>query len=112
MPVLFSLLERQTDRTVVPRAVLPVADNLARRAAVGHRTVLACLAARHMVQNVFHGFAVRQVALPLLAVSLVFTTLAVVRMQEQQQLLLDELALLWICRHWSRPFTREMRDFN
>lgn len=58
-----SLLERQTDRTVGARAVLPMRDDLPRGGAVRHRAVLAGLARRHVVQHVLHGAAVRQLAL-------------------------------------------------
>ena len=58
------LLERQTYRTVLTVAVLPVGDNLAGAAAMGHAAVFARLAGGHMEQDVLHGATMRQSALP------------------------------------------------
>lgn len=62
---------------------------------------LARLAVRHVVEDVLHGAAVGEVALPHLPVRLL-PALALVRVQKENELLLDELALLWVSRVGSR----------
>ena len=61
----------------------------------------ARLAVCHVVEDVLHRPAVGKVALPHLPVGLL-PALALVSMQEEDKLLLDELALLWISRMCSR----------
>jgi len=58
---------------------------------------LAGLAVRHVVEDVLHGAAVGQVALPHLPVGLL-PPLALVRVEQEHQLLLDQLALLGVRR--------------
>lgn len=87
--VLIGLLQRQADGTVVANAMFPVANNLPRRTAVGNRAALAGLTCRHVIQDVLHRLAVRQRALPRLAVRLRLPPLALVGVQQQHQLLLD-----------------------
>lgn len=60
-------------------------------------TGLAGLAVGHVVEDVLHGPAVRQGAGPHLAVGLL-TPLALVRVEQQDQLLLDQLPLLRVRR--------------
>lgn len=67
---------------------------------------LAGLAVGHVVENVLHGAAVGQRALPHLSVGLL-PPLALMCMEQQDQLLLNEFALLgvscWAGRHASSP---------
>ena len=58
---------------------------------------LAGLAVGHVVQHVLHGAAVGKVALPHLAVRLL-SPLALVGMEQEHQLLLDQLAFLRVGR--------------
>ena len=58
---------------------------------------LAGLAVGHVVEDVLHGAAVGQIARAHLAVGL-FSPLALVRVQQEHQLLLDQLALLRVGR--------------
>lgn len=58
---------------------------------------LAGLAVGHVVEHVLHGAAVRQRARPHLAVGLL-PPLALVRVEQQNQLLLDQLPLLRVGR--------------
>ena len=58
---------------------------------------LAGLAVGHVVQHVLHGATVRQGAGPHLPVGLL-STLALVCVEQQDQLLLDQLALLRVSR--------------
>lgn len=68
-------------------------------------TGLAGLAVGHVVENVLHGPAVGQGTGPHLAVGL-FAPLALVRMEQQDQLLLDQLALLRVgCRSSGNTLT-------
>jgi len=53
------------------------------------------LAVGHVVEDVLHGAAVRQGAGPHLPIGLL-PSLALVSVQQQDQLLLDQLALLWV----------------
>lgn len=50
----------------------------------------------HVVEHVLHGAAVGQVALPHLPVGLL-PPLALVRMEQEDQLLLDQLPFLGVC---------------
>lgn len=59
--------------------------------------VCTYLTGHHMVQHSLHSLAVRQGALPRLAVGLLLAALALVRVQQQHELLLDQLALLRVC---------------
>lgn len=52
------------------------------------------LTRHHVIEHALHGLAVRQRALPRLAVGLALAALTLVRVQQQHQLLLDQLALL------------------
>lgn len=58
---------------------------------------LASLAVRHVVEDVLHGAAVREGAGTHLAVGLL-APLTLVSVEQQDQLLLDQLALLGVCR--------------
>jgi len=58
---------------------------------------LASLAVGHVVEDVLHGAAVRQGAGSHLPVGLL-PPLALVCVKQQDQLLLDQLALLWVGR--------------
>ena len=51
----------------------------------------------HVVEHVLHGAAVGQVALPHFPVGLL-PPLALVRMEQEDQLLLNQLPLLGVCR--------------
>lgn len=64
-------------------------------------TGLAGLAVGHVVEDVFHGPAVGEGTRPHLAVGLL-TPLALVRVEQQDQLLLDQLALLRVGRRTGR----------
>lgn len=75
--------------------MLPMADDLTRRAAVRYRAALSRLARRHMIEHVLHCFAVRQRTVHL-TVALRLPPLALMRVKQQHQLLLDELALLGV----------------
>lgn len=55
----------------------------------------------HVVQDVLHRATVGKVALPYFPISLL-AALALVGVQQEHELLLDELALLWISRVRSR----------
>jgi len=66
---------------------------------------LAGLAVGHVVEDVLHGATVGQVALAHLPVGLL-PPLALVGMEEQHQLLLDQLALLRVGRGGRRPRAR------
>lgn len=57
--VLVGIAQRQTNRTVLPLAVLPVVDDLPRRGAVRFGTVFAELAGLHVGEHFLHGSAVR-----------------------------------------------------
>ena len=64
---------------------------------------LASLAGGHVVQHVLHGPAVGQRTLPHLSsissiLLLPISSLTLVSMQQQHQLLLDQLPLLRVCR--------------
>ena len=56
---------------------------------------LAGLTVGHVVEDVLHGAAVRQGAGPHLPIGLL-PSLALVCVKQQDQLLLDQLALLWV----------------
>lgn len=57
---------------------------------------LASLTVSHVVEHVLHGAAVRQVALPHLPVGLL-PPLALVRVKQQDELLLNQLPLFGVC---------------
>lgn len=63
----------------------------------------------HVVQDVLHGATVGKVALPHFPVSLL-PALALVSVQEEDKLLLDELALLWVSCVRSRTHSRGYRS--
>lgn len=48
---------------------------------MGYRTAFAVRASRHVIQNVFHRFTVRQCALPYFTVRLALPSLTLVRVQ-------------------------------
>lgn len=56
----------------------------------------ASLAVRHVIKDVLHSAAVRQGAGPHFPISL-FSSLALMCVEQQDQLLLDQLALLRVC---------------
>lgn len=58
--VLVGIAQRQTNRTVLPLAVLPVVDDLPRRGAVCFGAVLAQLAGLHVGEDLLHRSAVGQ----------------------------------------------------
>lgn len=58
--VLVGIAQRQTNRTVLPLAVLPVVDDLPRRGAVRFGTVFAQLAGLHVGEDLLHRSAVGQ----------------------------------------------------
>lgn len=58
--VLVGIAQRQTNRTVLPLAVLPVVDDLPRRGAVRFGAVLAQLAGLHVGEDLLHRSAVGQ----------------------------------------------------
>ena len=94
-PPVSLLLERQTHGTVGPIAVLPVSDDLARGGAVVDSAGLARLTSGHVVENILHGPAVGESALPLLTAGLLpVSPGTLVGVEEQHQLLLDQLPLL------------------
>lgn len=61
---------------------------------------LAGLAMSHVVKHILHGAAVGQVAVAHFSVGLL-PPLALVRMEQEDQLLLDELPLLGVCSRGS-----------
>ena len=89
-PLILGICQGFTDLTVDQScAIIPVIDCLADVTAVRLRAVLANRA-RHMVfQYCLHLLAVGLVALALLVVRLVLASQALVRVQKQQQVLLD-----------------------
>lgn len=58
--VLVGIAQRQTNRTVLPLAVLPVVDDLPRRGTVRFGAVFAQLAGLHVGEDLFHRSAVGQ----------------------------------------------------
>ena len=102
-PVAVCLLEREADWTVLPVAVFPVGNYLPGGGAVRHCARLAGLAGSHVVEDVLHGAAVGEGALAhLLSLRLLLllfsvSPLTLVGVQQKNQLLLDQLPLLWIC---------------
>lgn len=64
----------------------------------------------HVVEHILHGAAVGQVALPHLPVGLL-PPLALVRVEQEDELLLDELPLLRVgsggCGAWSHPHSAQ-----
>lgn len=58
--VLVGIAQRQTNRTVLPLAVLPVVDDLPRRGAVRFGAVFAQLAGLHVGEDLLHRSAVGQ----------------------------------------------------
>lgn len=58
--VLVGIAQRQTNRTVLPLAVLPVVDDLPRRGTVRFGAVFAQLAGLHMGEDLLHRSAVGQ----------------------------------------------------
>lgn len=58
--VLVGIAQRQTNRTVLPLAVLPVVDDLPRRGAVRFGAVFAQLAGLHVSEDLLHRSAVGQ----------------------------------------------------
>ena len=95
-PVAVCLLEREADWTVLPVAVFPVGNYLPGGGAVRHCARLAGLAGCHVVEDVLHGTAVGQSAGPYFPIGLL-PPLALMCMEQQDQLLLNEFALLGVC---------------
>jgi len=102
-PVAVCLLEREADWTVLPVAVFPVGNYLPGGGAVRHCARLAGLAGCHVVEDVLHGAAVGERALAhllslrLLLLLFSISPLTLVRVQQEDQLLLDQLPLFWVC---------------
>lgn len=65
----------------------------------------ASLAMSHVVQDVLHGATVRKVALPHFPIGLL-PPLALVRVEQEDQLLLNKLPLLRVCCRGRRAGTR------
>ncbi len=80
--------QRVADGAVGLVAVLPVGDDLARGGAVGLAAIPSLVALGHVGEHVAHGAAVRHIALSVRALR------ALVRVQQEHELLLDQLPLL------------------
>ena len=86
-PLKSLLLDRLTHRTVWPVAVSPVSDDLTRGGAVVYCAGPASLTSGHVAEDILDQAAVGEGTLPLFSGALV-------GMEEQHQLLLDQLQLL------------------
>lgn len=93
--VLVGIAQRQTNRTVLPLAVLPVVDDLPRRGAVRFGAVFAQLAGLHVGEDLLHRSAVGQRAVVAVGVFRL-PPLAFVGVQKKDQLLLDEFSFFRI----------------
>lgn len=93
--VLVGIAQRQTNRTVLPLAVLPVVDDLPRRGAVRFGAVFAQLAGLHVGEDLLHSSAVGQRAVVAVGVFRL-PPLAFVGVQKKDQLLLDEFSFFRI----------------
>lgn len=81
-PVFICLFYRQADWAITSITVFPMTDDLPRHTTVRHGAIFASLTIRHVIQNIFHGFTVRQGALSHLAVRLTLASLTFMRMQK------------------------------
>lgn len=86
--VLVGIAQRQTNRTVLPLAVLPVVDDLPRRGTVRFGAVFAQLAGLHVGEDLLHRSAVGQRTVVAVGVFRL-PPLAFVGVQKKDQLLLD-----------------------
>lgn len=93
--VLVGIAQRQTNRTVLPLAVLPVVDDLPRRGTVRFGAVFAQLAGLHVGEDLLHRSAVGQRAVVAVGVFRL-PPLAFVGVQKKDQLLLDEFSFFRI----------------
>lgn len=93
--VLVGIAQRQTNRTVLPLAILPVVDDLPRRGTVRFGAVFAQLAGLHVGEDFFHRSAVGQRAVVAVGVFRL-PPLAFVGVQKKDQLLLDEFSFFRI----------------
>lgn len=79
----------------------PVTYDLSGHATVRDGAAFAGLTIRHVIQDAFHRFAIRQGALPYFAVRLL-APLTFVRVQKENQLLLNESTFLRVRRRFRR----------
>lgn len=93
--VLVGIAQRQTNRTVLPLAVLPMVDDLPRRGTVRFGAVFAQLAGLHVGEDLLHRSAVGQRAVVAVGVFRL-PPLAFVGVQKKDQLLLDEFSFFRI----------------
>lgn len=93
--VLVGIAQRQTNRTVLPLAVLPVVDDLPRRRTVRFGAVFAKLAGLHVGEDLLHCSAVGQRTVVTVGVFRL-PPLAFVGVQKKDQLLLDEFSFFRI----------------
>lgn len=93
--VLVGIAQRQTNRTVLPLAVLPVVDDLPRRGTVRFGAVFAQLAGLHVGEDLLHRSAVGQCTVVAVGVFRL-PPLAFVGVQKKDQLLLDEFSFFRI----------------
>lgn len=93
--VLVGIAQRQTNRTVLPLAVLPVVDDLPRRGTVRFGAVFAQLAGLHVGEDLLHRSAVGQRTVVTVGVFRL-PPLAFVGVQKKDQLLLDEFSFFRI----------------
>lgn len=93
--VLVGIAQRQTNRTVLPLAVLPVVDDLPRRGTVRFGAVFAQLAGLHVGEDLLHRSAVGQRTVVAVGVFRL-PPLAFVGVQKKDQLLLDEFSFFRI----------------
>lgn len=93
--VLVGIAQRQTNRTVLPLAVLPVVDDLPRRGTVRFGAVFAQLAGLHVGEDLLHRSAVGQRTVVAVGVFRL-PPLAFVGVQKKNQLLLDEFSFFRI----------------
>lgn len=93
--VLVGIAQRQTNRTVLPLAVLPVVDDLPRRGTVRFGAVFAQLAGLHVGEDLLHRSAVGQRTVVAVGVFRL-PPLAFMGVQKKDQLLLDEFSFFRI----------------
>lgn len=93
--VLVGIAQRQTNRTVLPLAVLPVVDDLPGRGAVGFGAVFTQLAGLHVGEDLLHRPTVGQGTIVTVGI-LRLAPLALVGVKQQDELLLDEFSFFRI----------------
>lgn len=93
--VLVGIAQRQTNRTVLPLAVLPVVDDLPRRGTVRFGAVFAQLTGLHVGEDLLHRSAVGQRTVVAVGVFRL-PPLAFMGVQKKDQLLLDEFSFFRI----------------